>query len=129
MNAKLATNSGWKTDHSDAVSVTDLVASGDRVSLVIIPQATLAGKLKMGDKYLKYHRQVSKDRGCELYWNFISEIEKFFAHDSIIYQEEIQSKNQISLRDGKISITWGSYEKRQGFEFMSTGPSTHYFQY
>jgi len=94
MNAKLATNSGWKTDHSDAVSVTDLVASGDRVSLVIIPQATLAGKLKMGDKYLKYHRQVSKYRGSELYWNYISEIVKNFAHDSIISQGELQSKNK-----------------------------------
>ena len=128
LNAKLASSSGWKTDHSDAQSLTSLmdVVGEDKVNVVIIPQATLAGKLVPGDKYLKYHRQVTKERGFDLFDAFIRTVVSAIvpgAESAII----TACGGQVS---GKSTcVTWGSFGKRQGFEMISTGPSTHYFEF
>ena len=127
MTAKLATVSGWKTDHSDAESVQNLVNNtdlGEPFNLVVIPQATLAGKLKPGDKYLKYHRQVDKDRGLQLYRAFLVELAKFFSSQTIDV-----TTNQCEIVPNRLVLSWGTYGGRQGFEMVSTGPSTHFFQY
>lgn len=127
MNAKLASSSGWKSDHSDAQSVASLAeqAAGEStMNVVIIPQATLTGRLDPGDKYIKYHRQVDKTRGYVLYSLFVRHVLDFFGT-----QQEIDtSTGGFGLTRG-IQITWGSYGKRQGWEMMSTGPSTHYFEF
>ena len=127
VDAKLASNSGWKSDHSDAQSVVALVAQAtppDVVNLVIIPQATLTGRLIPGDKYLKYHRQVEKARSFELYSDLIKTVANYFEA-----KVDIDTTRGGQLGLGKIMITWGSYGKRQGWEMVSTGPSTHYFEF
>lgn len=127
MNAKLCTTSGWKLDHSDAESMRALLDGGDvPLSIVVIPQATLAGKIKPGDKYLKYHRQVNKDRGFELYKLFIGSLISQF---NLTWDGFGLDKSSFSVIPDKLNIHWGTYSKRQGFEFSSTGPSTHYFEF
>jgi D-Tyr-tRNAtyr deacylase len=121
MNAKLATFSGWKTDHSDACSVCELARTSP-CNIIIVPQATLAGKLKCGDKYLKYHRQIGRDRSRELYEALVEEVIKFFSKDA--------PQSRANLHDcGNVKVIRGTFGGRQGFEFSSTGPSTHSFQY
>jgi hypothetical protein len=128
MTAKLATISGWNKDHSDAESIQGLLTSesASMINLVVIPQATLAGKLKEGDKYLKYHRQLTRERGFELYSNFLSTLSKFFNASCPPIDMATNSNEPIP---GRLGISWGTYGGRQGFEMVSTGPSTHFFQY
>ena len=128
MNAKLATTSGWKTDHSDAVSLSSLAvtASEQIVNIVVVPQATLTGRLIPGDKYLKYHRQLGREWGFDLYTKFVKAIADFFKCKSDTISTSSGSSAMIGER---VSLTWGSYGKRQGFEMVSSGPSTHYFEF
>jgi hypothetical protein len=123
LNANLASSSGWKTDHSDAQSILRLAAEAD-VQLIIIPQATLSGRLISGDKYLKYHRQVDKSRGFELYSQFIRTIAGYL--DPAI---ELDTAVGGEIRIGNLNLAWGSYGKRQAWEMTSSGPSTHYFEF
>lgn len=126
MNAKLASSSGWKSDHSDAQSLASLVSDNvEGVHIIIVPQATLSGRLVPGDKYLKYHRQVGKERGFELYSKIIHAVAK-----SLGCTQELDTKTggQSACSD-RMKIVWGSYGKRQGWEMKSTGPSTHYFEF
>lgn len=127
MNSKLATTSGWKTDHSDGISLSSLVNNPEKppVSIVIIPQATLSGRLTPGDKYLKYHRQVDRIRSFQIYCQFIRSICHFFKCDSV--PEDLSSGSTCEI--GNLKVTWGSFGKRQGFELISSGPSTHYFEF
>ena len=122
MTSRLATSSGWKADHSDAESVSALASQGE-VHVVIVPQATLAGRVKPGDKYLKYHRQIEKEKGFQLYLCFVNSILGFFKKPSV------SGMDGNSFSDGSLNVHWGTYGKRQGLEFVSTGPSTHYFEF
>ena len=124
MNAKLATTSGWKTDHSDAVSISSLVETNEPTHLVIIPQATLSGRLNPGDKYLKYHRQVDRVRSYQLYCDFIRGIAEYMKSN-----EGIDFSSNTHRIGDSLAVSWGSFGKRQGFEFASSGPSTHYFEF
>ena len=126
MTAKLATVSGWNKDHSDAESIQGLLTSPDMVNIVVIPQATLAGKLKEGDKYLKYHRQLTKDQSFKLYTNFIKSLAEFFNTACPPIE---MANNLYEPIPSRLRISWGTFGGRQGFEMVSTGPSTHYFQY
>lgn len=127
MNAKLATTSGWKTDHSDGISLSSLVNDPENppVSIVIIPQATLSGRLTPGDKYLKYHRQVDRIRSFQIYSQFIRCICEYFKCESV--PEDLSYGSTCEIRN--LKVTWGSFGKRQGFELVSSGPSTHYFEF
>jgi hypothetical protein len=113
-------NSGWKSDHSDADSITGLLAAGAEQTLVIIPQATLSGRVKPGDKYLKYHRQIPKERSLELYKNFIIEAT----------QSTVNTDAECEVtRPDRLRVVWGTYGGRQGWEMVSTGPATHYLEF
>ena len=128
INAKLATSSGWISDHSDAESIANLVSQSENVTnLVVIPQATLAGKLKLGDKYLKYHRQVEKEKSFNLYSLFLDELAGYF--DPVKSINHPSSSSLLEIIPGKLNLIWGTFGNRQGFEFVSTGPSTHYFEF
>jgi len=128
MTAKLATLSGWKSDHSDAESVHNIVSgtSDTPFHIVVIPQATLSGKLKLGDKYLKYHRQVSKERGFQLCSEFLISLVNFFDPS---FSQIDTNKNQQDIIPNRLILSSGTYGGRQGLEMVSTGPSTHFFQY
>eukprot|EP00961_Rhodomonas_salina_P143557 1932009-Rhodomonas_salina.1 len=57
---------GWQEDHSETIPVAGLVSSGRRVCITMIPQACLAGVIPIGQKSVKYNRQVDKNRAREL---------------------------------------------------------------
>jgi hypothetical protein len=127
MNAKLASASGWKLDHSDAQSILSLAQEANgatNVNVVVVPQATLTGRLVPGDKYLKYHRQVDKTRGYDLYSEFVRLLVKSFKEG-----ENVETLHGSQVDAESVTVTWGSYGKRQGWEMTSTGPSTHYFEF
>ena len=126
LNAKLASSSGWKSDHSDATSLMGLTDGPETAQLTIIPQATLAGKLVPGDKYLKYHRQVDKDRGFTLYSDLIKSFVDALV-PSVVETPSTATGGQVTSEQAV--VTWGSFGKRQGFEMVSSGPSTHYFEF
>ncbi len=129
MNSKLCTSSGWREDHSDAASIQGLLEASDTdtpTNIVVIPQATLAGKVKPGDKYLKYHRQIDKERSYLLYAQLLTTIVQYF--DNTALAPDLTTSSCRIIPD-KLYLHWGTYSKRQGFEFISTGPSTHYFEF
>ena len=126
MTAKLASSSGWKTDHSDAQSVASLVENGIPSAIVIVPQATLTGRLIPGDKYLKYHRQVNKERSRELFQQVIQDVANFFNPACGDIDSSTGGKIAVTPM---VDVVFGSYGKRQGWEMKSTGPSTHYFEF
>lgn len=126
MTSKLASSSGWKTDHSDAQSIVSLVDSMIPSSIIIIPQATLTGRLIPGDKYLKYHRQVNKERSLELFNQVIKGVAEYFNPNCGCIDSNHGGKIEVTP---SIDVLYGSYGKRQGWEMKSTGPSTHYFEF
>ncbi|EER17316.1 hypothetical protein Pmar_PMAR022252 [Perkinsus marinus ATCC 50983] len=91
LTCKLATASGWSADHSDAESLITLSKVTQRASLVTIPQASLVGKCIPGDKYMKYHHQVDKDRSEDLYHQWVD----------VLHEEALKLINPMKYDDKK----------------------------
>ena len=95
-----ADNPSTKTKRSDVLG-----AGGD---LLVVPQATLGGKLK--GKSLQYHDNIAKDEGIALYDSFNAEL-----------------KSGVSQSSGS-RVESGIYGARQILNVDTNGPFTHVFE-
>ena len=90
--------------------------------VLIVPQATLAGKIK--SKQGQYHSQCDKEEGAGLYEYFCEEIAQLVARGH---------EKRVSAGDGAEvvppSVKCGTYGNRQGLRFESLGPFTHSLEY
>lgn len=77
--------------------------------LLLIPQATLSGKLK--SKFMQYHTLIGKQEGEALYRSFIALCEDSFA------------KSGAAQRGNKVK--YGEYGARQILSTVTNGPFTH----
>ena len=100
VNAKLS-----ETDDGNHVSIIDL--PGD---VLVIPQATLGGKLK--GKAFQYHCNVSKDKGEELYNYFLLSL-----------QQTLNSNSKWVANGCKLFS--GTYGIRQVYSTQTNGPYSH----
>ncbi|XP_002739237.1 D-aminoacyl-tRNA deacylase 2-like [Saccoglossus kowalevskii] len=100
MNVKLSTDEDGAT-----LSILDLPGS-----VLIVPQATLGGKMK--GKVMQYHSNIGKTEGLEFYTEFVTEIEHTLH----------QSKKS---KEANCVVKWGTYGNRQVLSIVTNGPFTH----
>ena len=120
--------------------------------LLVIPQASIAGKLK--SKTLQHHNQVDKVTGLEMWQLFLSTLAASFLDKScaspgeVVLPEDPKKDATIALWDEKEPnfagcngfalpsqknleriLAFGTYGNRQGLNFQSDGPFTLVFEW
>lgn len=104
LNVKLS-----EDENGEYVSVLDLPGN-----VLIIPQATLGGKLK--GRKMQYHTNIEKEKGMELYSQFVSLCEKELA------------ANPKCMEAG-VLVKHGTYGNRQVLKLDTNGPYTHLVEF
>lgn len=104
LSVKLSEN-----ESGEYVSVLDL--PGD---VLIIPQATLGGKLK--GKKMQYHANIEKEKGLELYSQFVTLCEK-----------ELSASTKCA--EAGVLVKHGTYGNRQVLKLDTNGPYTHLIEF
>ncbi|XP_062974962.1 D-aminoacyl-tRNA deacylase 2 [Elgaria multicarinata webbii] len=104
MHVKLSETEGGKY-----VSVLDLPGN-----ILIIPQATLGGKLK--GRRMQYHSNIEKEMGLDLYSQFVIQCEQELA------------ANTKCAEVGTV-LRHGTYGNRQVLKVDTNGPFTHMIEF
>ncbi|KAM9289638.1 D-aminoacyl-tRNA deacylase 2 [Cariama cristata] len=104
LNVKLSEN-----ESGEYVSVLDL--PGD---VLIIPQATLGGKPK--GRKMQYHANTEKEKGLELYSQFVTLCEKELTANA-------------KCVEAGVLIKHGTYGNRQVLKLDTNGPYTHLIEF
>eukprot|EP01130_Rhizamoeba_saxonica_P015803 TRINITY_DN7149_c0_g1_i1.p1 TRINITY_DN7149_c0_g1~~TRINITY_DN7149_c0_g1_i1.p1 ORF type:complete len:153 (-),score=15.05 TRINITY_DN7149_c0_g1_i1:596-1054(-) len=92
----------------DPVQQSKVSVSEAGLDVLIVPQASLGGKLKSSRP--QYHSLIDKVTGAELYEDFVD-----------------QWRNYIQANGGNVYN--GTYSNRQGLRITSQGPNTHAFEF
>eukprot|EP01095_Lingulamoeba_sp_RSL-Kostka_P006006 TRINITY_DN1844_c0_g1_i1.p1 TRINITY_DN1844_c0_g1~~TRINITY_DN1844_c0_g1_i1.p1 ORF type:complete len:111 (-),score=20.61 TRINITY_DN1844_c0_g1_i1:207-539(-) len=87
-----------------------LINSDEQWSLMIIPQASLSGKVK--SNRIQYHNQPKKDDSELLYESLVNELKN-------LVEENIEERRIIYD---------GVFGNRQGLEVISSGPYSHFYE-
>ncbi|XP_030307880.1 D-aminoacyl-tRNA deacylase 2 isoform X2 [Calypte anna] len=82
--------------------------------VLIIPQATLGGKLK--GKKMQYHANIEKEKGLKLYSQLVTLCEKELA------------ANAKCMKAGTL-VKHGTYGNRQVLKLDTNGPYTHLIEF
>ncbi|XP_049681406.1 D-aminoacyl-tRNA deacylase 2 isoform X2 [Accipiter gentilis] len=82
--------------------------------VLIIPQATLGGKLK--GRKMQYHANIEKEKGLELYSQFVTLCEKELAANA-------------KCMEAGVLVKHGTYGNRQVLKLDTNGPYTHLIQF
>ncbi|XP_077179145.1 D-aminoacyl-tRNA deacylase 2 [Paroedura picta] len=104
LNVKLSEN-----EDGEYVSIVDLPGS-----ILIIPQATLGGKLK--GRSMQYHNNSEKEIGMELYSQFVTLCEKEVATNA-------------RCAEAGVVLRHGTYGNRQVLKVDTNGPFTHMIEF
>ncbi|XP_019471252.1 D-aminoacyl-tRNA deacylase 2 isoform X1 [Meleagris gallopavo] len=104
LNVKLSEN-----ENGEYVSVLDLPGN-----VLIIPQATLGGKLK--GRKMQYHANIEKEKGMELYSQFVTLCEKELAANA-------------KCMEAGVLVKHGTYGNRQVLKLDTNGPYTHLVEF
>uniref|UniRef100_A0A7M4E4C6 D-aminoacyl-tRNA deacylase n=1 Tax=Crocodylus porosus TaxID=8502 RepID=A0A7M4E4C6_CROPO len=104
LNVKLS-----ETESGKYVSVLDLPGS-----VLIIPQATLGGRLK--GRNMQYHNNTEKEKGMELYSLFVTQCEKELAANT-------------KCAEAGVVVRYGTYGNRQVLKLDTNGPFTHMIEF
>ncbi|XP_063146092.1 D-aminoacyl-tRNA deacylase 2 [Candoia aspera] len=104
LNVKLSESEGGKY-----VSVLDLPGS-----ILVIPQATLGGKLK--GRSMQYHANIEKEIGLELYSQFVIQCERQLAANA-------------ECAEAGVVLKYGTYGNRQVLKVDTNGPFTHLIEF
>ncbi|KAM4666082.1 D-aminoacyl-tRNA deacylase 2 isoform 2-T2 [Amazona ochrocephala] len=83
-------------------------------NVLIIPQATLGGKLK--GKKMQYHANIEKEKGLELYSQFVTLCEK-----------ELSASTRCA--EAGVRVKHGTYGNRQVLKLDTNGPYTHLIEF
>ena len=97
-----------RNDDGQLVSIIDLPGS-----ILIIPQATLGGKLK--GKRMQYHSNIDKSDGLNLYENFVKGCKVVLS--------------QRTNNDDKAVVKCGTYGSLQVVKVNTNGPYTHIVEF
>ncbi|XP_006835426.1 PREDICTED: probable D-tyrosyl-tRNA(Tyr) deacylase 2 [Chrysochloris asiatica] len=98
-----------EAENGKHVSILDL--PGD---ILIIPQATLGGKMK--GRNMQYHSNSGKEEGLELYSQFVTLCEKEIAANS-------------KCAEAGVVVEHGTYGNRQVLKLDTNGPYTHLIEF
>lgn len=97
-----------ETDDEKHVAILDLPGS-----VLIIPQATLGGRIK--GKAVQYHKNIEKEKGKELYNKFIELCEQ-------------QCRENAKWNENGCVVKWGTYGLRQVYSTETNGPYLHFVE-
>ncbi|KAM7403764.1 hypothetical protein PAMA_004273 [Pampus argenteus] len=100
-----------ESDSGKMVSVLELPGS-----VLIVPQATLGGKVK--GKAMQYHNNINKEDGLRLYSAFVSLCEK-----------ELTAAAASSGTGAEVTVKHGTYGNRQVLNLDTNGPYTHLMEF
>ncbi|KAF7252027.1 D-aminoacyl-tRNA deacylase 2 [Varanus komodoensis] len=98
-----------ETEGGEYVSVLDLPGS-----ILIIPQATLGGKLK--GRRMQYHSNIEKEIGLELY-------------SQLVFQCERELAANAKCAEAGVVLKHGTYGNRQVLKVDTNGPFTHMIEF
>lgn len=98
-----------ETEGGKYTSVLDLPGS-----ILIIPQATLGGKLK--GRSMQYHNNIDKEIGMELYSQLVS-----------LCERELAANNKCA--NAGVALKHGTYGNRQVLKVDTNGPFTHMIEF
>jgi len=87
--------------------------------IMIIPQASIAGKIK--DKKLQFHALVGKADGQAIYDSFVQMVGA--------RMKEITGDVATFVNNRVPVLVGGTYSNRQGLKFSAYGPSTNVFDF
>ncbi|XP_053236800.1 D-aminoacyl-tRNA deacylase 2 isoform X2 [Podarcis raffonei] len=104
VNVKLS-----ETESGEYVSVLDLPGS-----ILVIPQATLGGKLK--GRRMQYHSNIEKEIGMELYSQFVTQCE-----------QELTANTKCA--EAGVALKYGTYGNRQVLKVDTNGPFSHMIEF
>ncbi|XP_014797215.1 PREDICTED: probable D-tyrosyl-tRNA(Tyr) deacylase 2 isoform X1 [Calidris pugnax] len=104
LNVKLSEN-----ESGEYVSILDLPGN-----VLIIPQATLGGKLK--GRKMQYHANIDKEKGLDLYSQFVTLCEKELAANA-------------KCVEAGVLVKYGTYGNRQVLKLDTNGPYTHLIEF
>ncbi|KAL4613051.1 putative D-tyrosyl-tRNA(Tyr) deacylase 2 [Arapaima gigas] len=104
LNVKLC-----EADSGKRVSVLELPGN-----ILIVPQATLGGKLK--SRSMQYHGNISKEDGLQLYTHFVAQCEK-----------ELTASTKCS--EAGVVVKYGTYGNTQVLSLNTNGPYTHILEF
>ena len=90
-----------RNDNDQLVSILDLPGS-----ILIVPQATLGGKLK--GKRMQYHGNIEKAKGLLLYQQFVNDCQQI-----------------LQKLDKDVTVKYGTYGNLQVLDVNTNGPYTH----
>ncbi|XP_031704013.1 D-aminoacyl-tRNA deacylase 2 [Anarrhichthys ocellatus] len=90
-----------ESDSGKTVSVSELPGS-----LLIVPQATMGGKVK--GRAMQYHGNIGKEDGRRLYGAFVSLCEE-----------------ELAAASAEVKVKHGTYGNRQVLKLDTNGPYTH----
>lgn len=82
-------------------------------SVLIVPQATLGGKVK--GRSMQYHNNIRKEDGLRLYSTFVSLCEEQLAKGT--------------LARASVTVKHGTYGNRQVLKLDTNGPYTHLMEF
>jgi D-aminoacyl-tRNA deacylase len=105
--------------------------------VLVIPQATLAGKAK--GKVVQYHQQIDKEEGLRLYRLFVGELSSALLQGDDAAAERDPNgcftttlpttENGVEATARRRQVLFGTYGNRQGLQFASDGPFSHAFEF
>lgn len=91
-------------------------------NVLIIPQATLAGKLKA--KAVQYHGQCDKNDAETLFYEFCKQVRNELG----VKGECDRNGVNVSPNENSRIVLNGTFGNRQGLDMSSSGPFTHVFE-
>ncbi|KAM6274894.1 D-aminoacyl-tRNA deacylase 2 isoform 2-T2 [Porphyrio hochstetteri] len=83
-------------------------------NVLIVPQATLGGRLK--GRKMQYHANIEKEKGRELYSQFVTLCEKELAANA-------------KGMEANVLVRHGTYGNRQVLKLDTNGPYTHLIEF
>ena len=105
----------------DKKSSKKIPISQSGLDILIIPQASLAGKAKNG--MVQFHALVEKEEGKHLYEVFVQSLEAVYK------AKYASSESHKENPEHEISVKSGVYGNRQGLRFVSDGPNSNFFEF
>lgn len=110
----LSTTGKWG-DGSKAQSVADIVSTGARQEIMVIPQACLTSRVK--GKQLRYTAQLSREDGFEMYCTFLAELEQALLEQllALLFQSATARQclcDKYSLDSSNVRLVYGRFDKR-----------------
>lgn len=96
-------------------------------SVLIVPQATLGGKVK--GRGMQYHSNIDKDEGQRLYLEFVCQCERELA-SAVRSRTEIGAGTEAGTEAGsETAVKHGTYGNRQVLKLDTNGPYTHLMEF